>query len=110
MAAAQQAIVPMVLHCPKGHQHIDEGEWATRPHKTHKCTFIYDIGDIGFGGFCGEEWRPKDFPTVGVPASALDDARQKPDDVCECDHIRQDHPVKYCDGCGGCSEFRLRRP
>lgn len=28
----------MHLECPKcGTTHIDEGEWATRPHKTHQC-------------------------------------------------------------------------
>jgi hypothetical protein len=29
--------VPLVLYCPAGHLHVDEGEWATRPHKTHQC-------------------------------------------------------------------------
>ncbi len=31
-----------------------------------------------------------------------------PMDSCECDHVREDHPVKGCDGCWGCDEFRLR--
>lgn len=34
--------------------HIDEGEWATRPHKTHQCQN------------CGNQWRPANVPTVGV--------------------------------------------
>lgn len=55
--------VPIATSCPTcGTQHIDEGEWATRPHKTHQCQK------------CGAQWRPHDFPTVGIlpvrPASA----------------------------------------
>lgn len=49
--------VPMVLKCPCcGGQHIDEGAWATRPHKRHKCTIP----------FCYFEWAPYDYETVGV--------------------------------------------
>lgn len=40
------------FHC--GRLHIDEGEWATRIHRTHLCMF------------CGATWRPSPFPTVGV--------------------------------------------
>jgi hypothetical protein len=48
---------PLVLHCPRcGLQHVDEGEWATRAHKTHLCAG------------CGQEWRPKETATVGVAA------------------------------------------
>ena len=32
--------LPLVLYCPRGHQHIDEGEWSTKPHKTHQCQQI----------------------------------------------------------------------
>ena len=46
--------VPMILYCPKGHQHIDEGEWAEKPHKTHLCAK------------CKAEWVPAKFTTVGV--------------------------------------------
>jgi hypothetical protein len=47
--------IPMILHCPEcGHQHIDEGEWATRPHKNHLCQF------------CDHLWKPAIIPTVGV--------------------------------------------
>lgn len=46
---------PMVLKCPKCKApHLDTGDWATKPHKTHLCLE------------CGHEWRPCDFPTVGV--------------------------------------------
>lgn len=51
----QPVPVPKVLKCPQcGAQHIDEGEWATRPHRTHQCQF------------CKHEWRPFEFHTVGV--------------------------------------------
>jgi len=47
--------VRMILKCPAcGEQHIDKGEWATKPHRTHLCEK------------CNHEWRPFEFPTVGV--------------------------------------------
>ena len=47
--------VPMVLHCPECRaRHIDEGEFATKPHHTHACQS------------CGLTWRPAIVPTVGV--------------------------------------------
>jgi len=50
-----------VLHCPAcGLRHVDEGEWATRPHKTHLC-----VSDVFYKG-CGHKWTPTDAPTVGV--------------------------------------------
>ena len=50
--------VPTVLHCPDCEEiHVDEGEWATRPHKTHQCQH------------CRHEWRPYQVHTVGVPVS-----------------------------------------
>lgn len=53
--------VPVVIYCPACQtKHIDEGEWATRPHKTHKCQN------------CSLEWRPFPYATVGIvgaPAS-----------------------------------------
>lgn len=43
------------LDCPKcGTKHVDEGEWATRKHKTHQCQA------------CMHEWRPFEFPTFGI--------------------------------------------
>lgn len=44
---------PMILHCSCG-AHIDEGEWATKPHHTHACQS------------CGMVWRPAVGLTVGV--------------------------------------------
>lgn len=47
--------VPMQLNCPSClSPHIDEGEWATKPHKTHQCQN------------CGYEWKPFDYATVGI--------------------------------------------
>lgn len=47
--------VPVHLNCPEcGEAHVDEGPWATRLHKTHQCQA------------CGHEWRPYEYPTVGV--------------------------------------------
>lgn len=46
---------PAILHCPEcGVQHVDDGEWATRVHRTHQCQA------------CGHEWRPCEYPTFGV--------------------------------------------
>lgn len=31
--------IPIVIACPECKlQHVDRGEWATRPHKTHRCV------------------------------------------------------------------------
>lgn len=49
--------IPMLLVCPDprcGMRHIDEGEFATKPHHTHACQS------------CGMVWRPALGPTVGV--------------------------------------------
>jgi hypothetical protein len=61
--------VPMVLFCPNGHAHVDEGEWATKPHKTHRCErrcYEAHRGPDSGDKVCGLEWRPANFPTVGV--------------------------------------------
>ena len=55
LEAATASPIPMVLACPTCHErHVDEGEWATRPHKTHLCSR------------CGALFRPANVPTVGV--------------------------------------------
>lgn len=47
--------VPLLLWCPEcGERHIDEGEQATREHRTHACQK------------CGMLWAPAVVPTVGV--------------------------------------------
>lgn len=47
--------VPMLLWCPQcTERHIDEGEFATKPHHTHACQG------------CGLVWRPAIGPTCGV--------------------------------------------
>jgi hypothetical protein len=45
----------MLLWCPQcTTRHIDEGEFATKPHHTHACQS------------CGHVWRPAIEPTYGV--------------------------------------------
>ena len=45
----------MLLWCPQCNaRHIDEGEFATKPHHTHACQS------------CGHIWRPAIEPTCGV--------------------------------------------
>jgi hypothetical protein len=52
---ANVAPIPLRLNCPTcGALHIDEGEFATKPHHTHSCQS------------CGMTWRPAVAPTVGV--------------------------------------------
>lgn len=47
--------VPMRMPCPSCHElHIDEGDFATKPHHTHACQS------------CGAVWRPAVVATVGV--------------------------------------------
>lgn len=49
------APIPMLLHCPLcAGKHIDEGEFAHKPHHTHACQH------------CGHVWRPAIVHTVGV--------------------------------------------
>lgn len=53
----QQQDTPVRIRvcCEKcGTLHIDEGKWATEPHKRHQCKN------------CGLVWQPALFPTVGV--------------------------------------------
>lgn len=47
--------IAMHLFCPLcNEQHIDYGEFATKPHHTHACQH------------CGLVWRPAKVYTVGV--------------------------------------------
>lgn len=49
--------IPMLLFCPMCNtRHIDEGDFATKPHHTHACQNMK----------CGMVWRPAIVPTVGV--------------------------------------------
>jgi predicted RNA-binding Zn-ribbon protein involved in translation (DUF1610 family) len=55
MELAEADPIPMILTCPCcGERHIDEGEFATKPHHTHACQH------------CGIVWRPALASTVGV--------------------------------------------
>jgi predicted RNA-binding Zn-ribbon protein involved in translation (DUF1610 family) len=47
--------LPIVIHCPAcGTQHIDEGKWADKPHKSHRCEE------------CGRIFKTANIPTIGV--------------------------------------------
>ena len=47
--------IPMILHCPEcTTRHIDEGDFAIKPHHTHACQD------------CGLVWRPAKANTHGV--------------------------------------------
>lgn len=47
--------IPMLLWCPEcSKRHVDEGEFAAKPHHTHACQH------------CGHVWRPAIVPTCGV--------------------------------------------
>jgi hypothetical protein len=55
LAQREARPIPMRLECPGcGELHIDEGEPATTPHRTHACQF------------CGVLWAPAVVATVGV--------------------------------------------
>lgn len=55
MANDEQKPIPMRLRCEVCFVlHIDEGEFATKPHHTHACQN------------CGCVFRPALVPTVGV--------------------------------------------
>lgn len=51
----QSQPIPMRIPCPEcGTLHIDEDEFAEKPHHTHSCQE------------CGLTWRPAVVNTVGV--------------------------------------------
>ena len=46
---------PLVILCPAcNRSHVDRGRWALIIHRKHLCEF------------CGNLWRPKTYPTIGV--------------------------------------------
>lgn len=60
--------IAIVLTCPLcKQQHVDEGEWETRVHRTHQCV----AGPFGVG--CGHQWRPSNRATRGVTYDYLRD-------------------------------------
>jgi hypothetical protein len=76
-----QSAIPyrLVLFCPNcGNQHVDEGEWATKKHKIHRCVDADHVqrvlaadGTVASEVLrrtsgCGFEWRPAHVFTVGV--------------------------------------------
>ena len=86
---------PMILHCPECHvQHLDEGEWATRPHKTHQCQN------------CKHEWRPFPYPTVGVAQPDAETESAPPSLVCYV--CTKNHAAVY-QICPECYGFQIQR-
>lgn len=59
--------VEAILHCPYCHrQHIDEGAWAQREHKTHLCAH------------CGQEFDVSHPVCVGVAGhGTIEDFRRQ---------------------------------
>lgn len=52
---APEYTIPMILTCPMCNtRHIEEGEFALKPHHTHACQK------------CGTVWRPAKVNTHGV--------------------------------------------
>lgn len=55
----QAVSIAVLAFCPECRmQHVDRGEWETRPHRSHLCEH------------CGHVWRLAMVPTVGVAALA----------------------------------------
>lgn len=63
----KDVMIPVRIDCPEcGTPHVDEDEWATRPHRTHQCQQ------------CGHEWRPYPVATVGIaPSAEVEEARNE---------------------------------
>ena len=70
---------PLVMRCPSCRlQHVDQGEWGKRPHKTHRCVDWTEVtetrdteGNVTSSSSqlhhgCGFEWTPGLVHTVGV--------------------------------------------
>jgi hypothetical protein len=72
LSCAVQQYQNLEMYCPAGHRHVDEGEWATKPHKTHQCQYSEWVWVETAQGMrnalvkCGLEWRPTNLPTFGV--------------------------------------------
>lgn len=62
----QSEVIPVVLFCPHCKlQHVDEGKWKTKPHRTHACV------DNVLGKGCGKPFTPSAHRTVGVQQNEL---------------------------------------
>ena len=76
--------VPMLLWCPAcGARHVDEGEFATRPHHAHACQR------------CGMVWRPALQTTVGVQFLP---GFKSQEPVVSHPHVDDSGPVAYVRG------------
>lgn len=63
IAAELERPMPIAITCPVcALPHIDDGEWTSRPHRTHLCIA------------CGHRWQPAMIPTIGVPEDRIEEA------------------------------------
>lgn len=81
--------VPMILFCQICNaQHIDEGDWATRPHRTHECQQ------------CRHQWRPSNTSTVGVkdlgPKPLVEKRKCDMTGPCEDGHVCGEGQDRVC--------------
>jgi len=103
MTYQQASPIPMILHCPMCHaRHIDEGEFATRPHHTHSCQT------------CGHCFRPALINTIGVqflpgfkntvedvPVLTEQDVRDAlAPRYCRCPDPKPNVRIRVCVSCG----------
>lgn len=97
---ADQKPIPLLLTCPIkgcGARHIDVGEFATKPHRTHVCQA------------CGHTWRPANVATVGVqflpgmnntaPVRCAGGGCSRPTTVLLARQARLGDRAEYCDEC-----------
>ncbi len=93
MAALLQPIA-MRIPCPGcGTLHIDEGEFATKPHHTHSCQH------------CGLTWRPAVEHTVGVrflPGFKNETPQEPPTRPAVHSWLTGATPQTPCAGCPQC--------
>lgn len=94
--------IPMRLRCEMcGALHIDEGEFATKPHHTHSCQE------------CGLTWRPAVVCTVGV--AFLPGFKSADPAVCDapgCEGFGYTNPGKHekdCVKCGGTGRLEVEK-
>lgn len=74
-ASASNDLLYVPLYCPKcQQQHVDEGEWATKPHHKHLCLhcgFIWKVEPYVIGVKCGY-CRDKKVICIGTSGSDAD--------------------------------------
>ncbi|NUP07771.1 MAG: hypothetical protein HOW73_17120 [Polyangiaceae bacterium] len=78
--------IPMRIPCPACHElHIDEGDFATKPHHTHACQH------------CGNVWRPALVATVGVrflPGFKNEEPTETPRSNLQCFAVEERYDIR----------------